>query len=89
MPQEPPVWRIERNGAVREDAPGYFVTTAELPEAAVGDTDVGEDVHRDDGDHEPAQHAVGPRPPAPPLPPPRHGRAHERSRRSGGNRLVE
>jgi len=31
------VWRIERHEDVREDAPGYFVPSSELPEAAVGD----------------------------------------------------
>ena len=37
MPAEPPVWRIERHEDVREDAPGYFVPSTELPEAAIGD----------------------------------------------------
>ena len=31
------MWRIERHEDVREDAPGYFVPSSELPEAAVGD----------------------------------------------------
>ncbi len=31
------MWRIERHEDVREDAPGYFVPSSELPEAAIGD----------------------------------------------------
>ena len=31
------MWRIERHEDVREDAPGYFVPSTELPEAAIGD----------------------------------------------------